>query len=187
MSDITRTISNTVGTIPQAQSVAGSTATTDTTSSLVLQVTGTANLSAFTWSTATGIPFPTGLTDGTCSPDGYYYIYVPDATPKIAKIVGITLVSHVGSNYTYAIQLDTAMTGASSSAFSLIIGNDFSYSYDNVGGASATIDGASVATGQSNAFVAKGQPSTNNLYRPVYVDARSTTVAIQESNDNPSI
>ena len=189
--DLTRLLTSTTGTIPAAQSISTYTATTDATDSSMLQVTGgTVNLmanGAITWTTATGNNFPTQLNDGTCSLDGYYYIFIAAGTPKIAKIIGITQVSLIGGVYTYAFQLDHAMTGVTAQSFSIIIGNDVSYSYSNTGGADATIDGTTVAAGTTNAFPTKGQPSTNNLYRPVYVDASSTTVSIQESNLNPSI
>ena len=188
--DLTRTISDTTGTIPQAQAISTYTATTDTTDNSVLQVTGgTIPLSTITWSTATGIDFPTGLNDGTCSIDGYYYIFIAGGTPKIAKIIGITQTGYnTGTGvYSYGLQLDVPMIGVSTASFSVIIGNDVSYTYNNVGASPATVDGIAVAAGQTVPFLQTTQPSTNNLYRPVYVDASSTTLFIQEINCNPNV
>lgn len=161
-----RRITNGVGTIPDNTLLAGTTVTSQTDQTVLIS-TGTDNLE--------DIIFRGGIAAG-----GVYWIYCPAATPKVAQLTGLYQISEVSGTYTFNIQLDRAMTGASGSAVSYVKGG-ITYSYLNDGGANGTVDGVIVKPGDSNNYLPYEKYSNRQQLHPVsYVDASSTDFFINE-------
>lgn len=111
------------------------------------------------------------------------WIYVADGTPKLARITGITQTGLTGLNYTFAIQLNTGMTGASSDVARIVIADLLAYSAVNTGGAAATFNGISMADGQDitqSQLAPAGSRVT--FQEPAVVDGSGTSIFVIENS-----
>lgn len=167
-------ITNTVGTIPNtAVSITGS----------ITVVPGFTDTVTYTGS----VDLTDYITDGNSGGAGsYVYIVCAAAADKVAKVTGCI---QLGTT-TWKIFTDGDMTGASSSAFSLITTPFYGYSYLNDGGAAVTVNGVSVPNGEG-----QSQPppdyadglNIGNTLRPLYVNATGSDVLFMQIIGAPSI
>jgi hypothetical protein len=111
------------------------------------------------------------------------WLYVVAGTPNIARVTGISQVDFSAPNYTFLIQLNVGMTGASSSVVRVVIADLLAYSAVNTGGAAATFNGVSMAVGQD---VTQSQLSPSGsrviFQEAAVVDASSTSVFVIENS-----
>ncbi len=166
MADNTRNISSTVGTIPQGTSMSGK-VTTNASDSTKLDYTAGNNteLAAL-------------INDGNDNWGGYTYLYAPDGTPKIRRLLGFAQLTST----TATITLDAAMTGLSSDSFQIINTPLYGYSYLNNGGSNGSVDGVVVKDGEGVSIPPSDVDSgIGELKTPVYVDASATNFSIIET------
>lgn len=162
MGQSTRTVTNAASTIPAPVSVSTGTVTTNSTKDTVLTYTGAIDLVALF------NPVQFGL-------EGSLWVYVPATTVKLARVLDVEL---IGTN-TYSIFLDRAITGASSTALSYVIGDLKAYSFVNSGGASGVFDYNTVPA--NFAFSEKIQyPLTVDFLDVKMIDATGTAFIITE-------
>lgn len=130
--------STTTGTIPTYTAISGGTVTTDANNSHTLIYTGTDVL------TATAFPI-TG-----CGVEGSAWVYVASATPKIARVMGITEVNLTNpAALVYAIRLDRNMPSVSGATANYIVADLKKYSVTNDGGGSGVFDGVALLDGET--------------------------------------
>lgn len=161
-----RRITGTVGTIPNFTALSGTTVTSQTDTTVLIS-TGTDDLNSL-------------LFEGGIGLDGVYWIYVPATSQKIAKITGLYKIIEVSGTYTFNIQLDRAMTGASASAANYVKAG-IAYSYLNDGAASGSVNFVTIKTGEGNTYSPYDKYSNRPKIQPVsYVDGGSTDFLINE-------
>lgn len=150
--------STTTGTVPAGTAQTG-TVTTNTVDDTVLDYSGTqqdlANIFTLT---------ETGL-------QGTAWIYVPSATPPLARVKTVTA---------QAILLDRSMTGASGAAFQKVSGTLINYSILNDGGATGTVNGVNLLNGESLIQTVQ-YPVEADCLEVVYIDASGTSFLITEN------
>lgn len=111
------------------------------------------------------------------------WIYVADGTPKIARITGITQTGLTGLNYTFAIQLNTGMTGASSDVARIVVGDLVGYSYKNDGGTTITANGITMPNGTSISEPQLAPSANRNKFQEVVlIDANGGSVLVLEES-----
>lgn len=126
-------VSTTTGTVPAATTISGGTVTTDTNKTSVLIYTGTDVLTDIFTSTRVGAA-------------GSAWVYIISATPKIARVLGVTEVDLTNeAALVYAIVLDRAMPSVSAQTASYIVADLKSYSVVNQGGAAGVFDEVALA------------------------------------------
>jgi len=161
-----RRITATVGTVPNYTALSGTTVTSQTDTTVLLS-SGTDNLNDV-------------FRDGALGVDSKFWIYVPAATPKIRKVTGLYQISLTAGTYVFSIQLDAAMTGASSSACNSVEAG-IAYSIVNDGGADGTIDGVTIHDQEGVTYSPYEKYSNRPKVQPVlYVDGTSTSFLINE-------
>jgi hypothetical protein len=130
-------VSTTVGTIPAAISLAGGTVTTDANETSTVIYTGTDSL-------------PTILTDTLCGAQGALWLYVASATPKLARILGVTPVDETNpAALVYVIILDRAMPSLSGASALYVTADLKSYSVVNQSSAAGVFDEVALAANGS--------------------------------------
>lgn len=164
MPTTTRRITSTTSTIPAPTSLAG-TVTADTVQT-VLIYSGSEDIHDY-------------VNEGNSGYTGIMYLYVPSATPKLSKILGV----YLNANGTTSITVATSMGALSGAACDLVIANLWAYSYVNDGAAACTVDGVSIVVGDAVSITAQQGVNTalGSCQLPVYVDASSTSLLISET------
>lgn len=157
-----RRITNTVSTIPAPTSLAG-TVTTDTVTT-VLIYSGSADILDY-------------VNDGNNGQQGFCYIYVPTATPKLSKILGC----YLNEDDTISITIQTAMAGLSGAECDLVMANLSGYSWLNDGGSNGEIDGVTVEDGEHNNVNPTKENSMGQCQLPVYVVGTGTDFLVTET------
>lgn len=156
-----RRITDTVGTIPNYTALVGT--VTSNTDATVLTYEGSNDIANV-------------YTEGKLGENSTMCIYVPDATPKIGKVIGI----YKNGDQDWSIFLESSMTGASSDTCAWVPAS-ITYGYTNDGGASITVDGVEIMDGEYNNFPAYDKYSNRSkFHNPVYVDATGGNVLITE-------
>jgi len=146
------------GTVPAGVTQAGD-VTTNAVKDTVLDYSGTeAQLKAIFTDTETGL-------------QGTAWIYVPSATPPLARVVAV--------EQTHLL-LDRSMTGASSAAFDKVSGTLINYSILNDGGATGTVNGVNLLNGESLIQTVQ-YPVEADCLEAVYIDASGTDFLITEN------
>ena len=161
-----RRITATVGTVPGYVGISATTVTSQTDTTVLLS-SGTANLFTI-------------FREGALSVDSTFWIYVPDATPKIAKVTGIYQVSLTTGTYVFSLQLDRVMKSAAASTCNYVQAG-MAFSIVNDGGADGTIDGVTIHDKEGVTYAPYEKYSNRPKVQPVvYVVGSGTDFLIQE-------
>jgi len=109
--------------------------------------------------------------------DSNRWIYIPDATPKLAKVTGLAQTGVA----TFTLYIDRDMTGASSSTCYAITGDLLSWSITNDGGADGTVNGVSILDGETISSMQLAPAGSRvNFQDVILVDGSGTDFLIQE-------
>lgn len=172
MNNITYSITNTTGTIPVFNAIAG-TVTADSGSLDTLIYIDTIDLKDI-------------INDGNVG--ACVYLFIPSITndaDKIVKVLGASLISFVENTgvFTYAFKVDRDISAVNTASFSYLNVPLLGFSYLNTGSTSGEVDGVSIAStvGLSQSVNQIDDQNYGTNFRPLYVDATGTDFLINST------
>lgn len=173
-------LSRVIDTIPSYQALNG-TVTISSTDTTVLNYAGTTDwLAIFDLPDAppqlTPNPFAV-VQSGAQFPHSKIWIYVPTATPVLARVIGIAT---AGAN-AFTLQLDRAMPSVNGAACNYVTGNLLGYSWNNDGAAAGTFNGVVMNEGNTGGVPQLAPVNNRTKFQDVaIVNATSTSVLVEE-------
>jgi hypothetical protein len=160
-----RRITNAIDTVPAKDSALNGSVTVSTSDATALLYSGTSDMNKL---------YPPQEMYGNSN----RWIYIPDATPKLAKVVGL---AQTGDT-TFTLYLDRGVTGASSSTAYPVKGDLLGYSYSNDGGATGTANGVNVKDGETVSSKQLAPAGSRVTFQDVVlIDATGTDFLIEET------
>lgn len=153
-----------IDTVPTKGSALNGSVTLSTSDAKALLYSGTSNMNLL-------------FADQEMYGDSNRWIYIPDATPKLAKVTGLAQTGVA----TFTLYIDRDMTGASSSTCYAITGDLLSWSITNDGGADGAVNGVSILDGESISSMQLAPAGSRvNFQDVILVDGSGTDFLIQE-------
>jgi len=153
-----------IDTVPTKGSALNGSVTLSTSDAKALLYSGTSNMNLL-------------FADQEMYGDSNRWIYIPDATPKLAKVTGLAQTGVA----TFTLYIDRDMTGASSSTCYAITGDLLSWSITNDGGADGTVNGVSILDGETISSMQLAPAGSRvNFQDVILVDGSGTDFLIQE-------
>lgn len=160
-----RRITDAINTIPAMDSALNGSVTVSTSDATALLYSGTSDMNTL---------YPPQEMYGNSN----RWIYIPDATPKLAKVTGL---AQTGDT-TFTLYIDRSMTGANDSTAYPIKGDLLGYSYTNDGGATGTADGVNILDGETVSSIELAPAGSRvNFQDVVLINATGTDFLIQET------
>lgn len=153
-----------IDTVPTKGSALNGSVTLSTSDAKALLYSGTSNMNLL-------------FADQEMYGDSNRWIYIPDATPKLAKVTGLAQTGVA----TFTLYIDRDMTGASSSTCYAITGDLLSWSITNDGGADGVVNGVSILDGETISSMQLAPAGSRvNFQDVILVDGSGTDFLIQE-------
>ena len=153
-----------IDTVPTKGSALNGSVTLSTSDAKALLYSGTANMNLL-------------FADQEMYGDSNRWIYIPDATPKLAKVTGL---AQTGAT-TFTLYLDRDMTGASSSTCYAITGDLLSWSITNDGGGDGYVGDTKFLDGEAiSSMQLSPAGSRVNFQDVILITATGTDFLIQE-------
>lgn len=120
------------------------------------------------------------FTAGSIGNAGWMYVYIPSDS-ILAKVMSVAAIGDATLD-TFRIQVDRAIVMTGSKAFKSIKAKDYSYSWQNDGGAVGYVNGVAVVTGTSFAISKEDIAGTSQTtwQEPVIVSAQGTSFLVIE-------
>lgn len=164
-----RRITNTIGTVPASDTILGVVKVDTAYSSTYkyLRYIGTTNIAN---------TFPSGA----IGQYGWMYIYIPSDS-ILAKVMSVAAIGDATLD-TFRIQVATAITMTGSKAFKSIKAKDYSYTWQNDGGAGGYVNGVSIVNGTRFSISKSDIEGTSQTVwqEPIIVNGEGTSFLIVE-------
>ena len=164
MATLIRRITNEIDTVPAKGTALNGSVTVSTSDAKALLYSGTANMNLL-------------FADQEMYGNSNRWIYIPDATPKLAKVTGL---AQTGTT-TFTLYLDRDVTGVSADTCYAITGDLLSWSVTNDGGADGELNGETILDGETLSSMQLAPAGSRvNFQDVILIDATGTDFLIQE-------